>query len=84
MSAADDLEVARFVRAVNDQIKLHIGNGHTMAFGNVVTASPLTILVDGSQTPVPAVKDRDYAPSIGDRVYAHVVRHQYVVAGAIG
>jgi len=84
MSAADSLAVKRFVDAINGQIKLHIANGHTMVYANVVTTSPLTILVDGSQTAVPSVKDRAYTPSIGDRVYVHVVRNQYVVAGAIG
>ena len=83
MKAADQLEVDRFVRAVNDQIKAHIANGHTMAFGNVVATSPLTVRVDGSTTPAPAHRDAAYSPTVGDRVYIHIVRNQNVIAGAV-
>lgn len=83
MSAQDKLEIARFVQAVNDQIKAHIGNGHTMAFGTIVTTSPLTVRIDGSTTPAPANRDASYAPSIGDRVYVHIVRNQNVIGGKV-
>ena len=83
VSAQEELAVARFVRALNDQIKQHAAKMHRMEFGNVTQVSPLLVLIDGSQTSVPCFSDVSYTPTLGDRVYLHIVRNQNVVAGAI-
>jgi len=83
MTAADGLEVKRFARAIDDQIRQHVALMGRVEYGTVVTTSPLTVLIDGSQTPGPAHRDSSYTPTSGDRVYVHIIRNQYLVAGEV-
>ena len=83
MNAAEQLELDRFVQALNNQIRAHMSTGHTMAYGTVSAVSPLTVLLDGSATPAPCFRDASYSPTAGDRVYVHNIRNQNVVAGKL-
>ena len=84
MSALEQLEITKFMRTLNRHIASHIAKVPKVEYGIVAQVSPLLVTIDGSLTPTTAVKDALYAPTVGDRVYVHIVRNQVVVAGAIG
>ena len=84
MSAADDLELRRLVRALSKMASRGAQGAPGASFGVVHAVTPLEVVLDGTTTPVPAYALTSYTSrAVGQRVFCHLVRNEIVVAGAV-
>lgn len=81
MAAKEQHEIQRLVQAIHGTVRKHLATLPKTEFGNITSAAPLQVKMDGSKTPAPVDASDHFDPPLaeGHRVMVHTVNNKPVV-----
>lgn len=80
----ESLFVRRFTRAIRRMVLTLIAqHAVDVRYGAVSGTAPFEVVLDGATNATPAVASGGYTPTVGDRVFVLVVRHEQIVVNKL-
>lgn len=78
-----NIELRRFMRAVEDAVVRTLSRAPRLAFGTTTSTSPFQVTLDGDSAAQAATPCDTYLPKAGDRVVAVVSNREVIVLDSI-